>query len=86
MSDEKKRINKAGVLSVSASTSRTQKMNRMEVVSKIQTMVDFACTPEKERKLNRGVSKETKKRWVEGKRRKSEKKSNRRISSRDFRD
>ena len=67
-------VNAKGELVVTCSEERSQNKNRDIVLRKIQEKVDQASIVPKERKLRREVSDEVKKRWVEEKRKHSEKK------------
>ena len=67
-------VNTKGELVITCSEERSQNKNRDIVLRKIQEKVDQASVAPKERKLRREVSDEVKKRWVEEKRKHSEKK------------
>lgn len=71
---EKNLINTKGELVITSSEERSQNKNRDIVYHKLQEKIDQASVAPKERKLRTEVSDEVKKRWVEEKRRHSEKK------------
>ena len=74
LSQEKNLINTKGELVITCSEERSQNKNRDIIFRKIQEKIDQASVAPKERKLRREVSDEVKKRWVEEKRKHSEKK------------
>jgi protein subunit release factor B len=74
------RINKEGVLSLSSQEHRTQVQNRKAVVSKLESLLLEAYPRPKIRKQRKGVSKASKARTKEDKKRRSDLKSSRRSS------
>ena len=80
---QKHRITKRGELIVRVQDERTQLRNKTICVQRIQELVDEASVIPKERK-HKKVSAETKKRWVEQKRRRSEIKKSRSNSNIQF--
>ena len=71
---EKNLINTKGELVISCSEERSQNKNRDIIFKRIQEKIDQASIAPKERKMRTEVSDEVKKRWVEEKRKHSEKK------------
>ncbi|KAK8796683.1 hypothetical protein WA588_000811, partial [Blastocystis sp. NMH] len=74
---EQNNINSRGEFVLTANEERFQSRNREIVMQKIQEKVDRAAVPPKKRKLKTEVNDQVKKKWVEEKRRLSEKKQRR---------
>jgi len=72
------RVNAGGEFFVSSERHRTQRANVEDAFEKLQRLVIVASEPPKERKLNESLSKQTKQRRVEMKRRRSDVKARRR--------
>lgn len=77
------RINKEGFLQVKSQTHRTQLANKEEVIKKINELLSKAIEKKKAR-IATNVSKATKERRLESKKRKSELKSSRRFNAKDL--
>lgn len=75
---QRNRINREGELVVASQAHRTQQANLADALRKLEKMVAAALRQPKQRKLRKGVSKATKERYVEHKRRRSDVKSSRR--------
>ena len=72
------RINKDGILSLTAQEYRTQGQNRKAALTKLQQMILEAWPRPKVRKVRKGITKAAKARNKEFKKRRSETKENRR--------
>jgi ribosome-associated protein len=82
---QRTRINKKGFLSVQSQEHRTQDKNRKTAVNKLEQMILEAYPRPKERKMRTGVSKATKERNMDFKRKRGQVKDSRRqVSSRDY--
>ena len=81
---QQSRVNKRDELVVQSDGTRSQHKNLRECIDKVQQMVDEACVEPKEREMWSGLGEQTKRRRVEQKRRRSDVKSNRRVSKHDW--
>jgi len=81
---QRSRINKNGFMSIQSQEFRTQEKNRKSAVSKLQGLILQAYPRPKERKMRTGVSKATKERNKEMKKRRSAVKQSRRVDSKDW--
>ena len=72
------RINKEGYLTLQSQDYRTQAQNKKAALSKLREMIMEAYPRPKERKMRKGLSKITKERRKEEKRKRSQVKANRR--------
>lgn len=72
------RINKEGYLTLSSQEYRTQAQNKKSVLGKLQEMILQAYPRPKKRNMRKGLSKATKERRKEEKRKRSQVKANRR--------
>lgn len=75
--NEANRVNKEGYMSLTSQEYRTQTQNRKDVFEKLETMVLKAYPRPKIRKVKKGISKATKERNKNDKRKRSEVKANR---------
>lgn len=72
------RINKAGVLTLNVQEHRTQVANRRAAVQRLKQMILLAWKEPKVREMKTGLSKQTKERRKEEKRKRGQVKENRR--------
>merc|ERR1712224_573945 len=71
------RINKHGELVVSCQETRSQQRNLSIAIQKLQEMVNAACVVPKERKMRQGLTKATKEKRIQERKRNSLKKAHR---------
>lgn len=77
------RINDAGELSICSSAMRSQAMNKDKVIEKFYDKLEKALTPEKKRIATK-IPKVVKEEILKNKKKTSEKKTSRRLKTRDF--
>ena len=75
---EANRINKEGYLTLQSQDYRTQAQNKKAALNKLRAMILQAYPRPKERNMRKGLSKKTKERRKEEKRKRSQVKANRR--------
>lgn len=75
---QQNRVNKEGYLTISASSHRTQTANRKKAIDKLRAVILQAWVRPKPRNMRKGISRKTKERRKEDKRRRAKVKQGRR--------